>query len=385
MCAALDVAALHLLRNAIDHGIEEPPRRAVSGKERRGTITVRANLEADRLRLEVADDGAGIDFAEVSRRAIGLGLLAPNVAATEAQLAEVLFQPGFSTRAVATEVSGRGVGLDAVSGAVAAVGGKLSVTSKPGKGARWAITIPASSRKVAAYGFAVPGSPLRFAIATDWTVAVVPSDERATGAIDLAEIFGVASATSFAGPSVLLRVARAEMAIHFIAAWPPVEVTVRRLLVTPPDANAEGRLDRRQLRGPARAPRSLEPGHRPDRDPRRQRDLSRDGEGERGAVRDRGVVSRGSERATIGTLAIAGVDLLLLDLSFEQLDLTELIRRVRTAIPDLTVYLHSDRPIARAPAARRGGDARRRLSLEVGGHRLARRQGQPGPASAVRA
>jgi chemotaxis protein histidine kinase CheA len=105
-------ALTHLVRNAVDHGIEEPRRRTLAGKPPVGTVTVRAREERGTLILEVADDGAGIDVDAVRRRGVELGLVSAEQA-TAAGL-DLLFRPGFSTAGRITEVSGRGVGLDAV-------------------------------------------------------------------------------------------------------------------------------------------------------------------------------------------------------------------------------------------------------------------------------
>ncbi len=341
VCAALDVATLHLIRNAADHGIETAAARVARGKPPHGTITVTCSAEADVVRLDVSDDGAGIDFAEVRRRGIALGLLPANTQFTEAQLADVLWKAGFSTRTVTTEVSGRGIGLDAVGAAVAAVGGTCTVSSVHGTGTTWSVSIPAPSRKVAAMGFSVPGSALRFAIATDWAIEIVAD---APHVIDLAEVFGLADEPAPRGPRVKLRVRRGDLALDVVAAWNPVPVTVRRLLVTPPDANAEVVLIdgfEALLVRPDRLIQGTGKVAIVD-DSEICREMMK------ASLEPFGIEVLAIEDPTtlIATLALSSVDMILLDLSFERLDIGELIRRIRGAIPNLPVYLHSDRPIS---------------------------------------
>lgn len=340
ICDALEVATLHLVRNAIDHGVESAVVRAQRGKLPTAVIAIRCTVDDEQLTLEIADDGNGIDWSEVRRKAISRGLVAESAQPTEAELAEVLFTQGFSTRLVATEVSGRGIGLDAVGAAVSALGGKVTVTSKLARGAKFTVRIPMITRKVNAFGFAAPGSSVRLAIASDWSFEIVPPVDNA---LDLVEIFGIAAGHTPPGQSVTLRVKRGDMAIHFVAAWAPVEVLVRRMLVTPPDANAEvvsidgfeGLLVRpdRLIQGTGRLA-ILD-------DSEICREMVKASLGPFGIE----VLGLEEPSALIGTLAVTNVDMLLVDLSFEQLDLTDLIRRVRVAIPELPVYLHSDRPI----------------------------------------
>jgi two-component system chemotaxis sensor kinase CheA len=131
----------HLVRNAVGHGIEEPDAREAAGKPRRGRVTVRARVDAERVLVRIEDDGRGIDAAEVRAAAERLGIRAP---ADPAQLAELVFQPGFSTAREVTAVSGRGVGLDAVAETIRALRGTISVTSRPGAGATFDVSLPAT-------------------------------------------------------------------------------------------------------------------------------------------------------------------------------------------------------------------------------------------------
>jgi two-component system chemotaxis sensor kinase CheA len=133
-------ALLHLVRNAVDHGIESPGARIGLGKPEEGTVIVHAMQLGSRVIVTVTDDGAGIDVGAVRRRAAQLGIDSSRMADDEVH--RLLFQPGFSTAAEVTDVSGRGVGLDAVRDSLAALRGRIEVTSTPGGGTRFRISVP---------------------------------------------------------------------------------------------------------------------------------------------------------------------------------------------------------------------------------------------------
>jgi chemotaxis protein histidine kinase CheA/CheY-like chemotaxis protein len=134
---------VHLVRNAIDHGIEAPSAR---GSKDEGHLSITAEAVGANVILTVADDGRGIDRAEVRRSAVERGVLDTQQAAalTDEEALDLLFAHGFSTRTSVTELSGRGVGLDVVRSSVEAVGGSVSLTSEVGKGTRFHLTVPAS-------------------------------------------------------------------------------------------------------------------------------------------------------------------------------------------------------------------------------------------------
>jgi two-component system chemotaxis sensor kinase CheA len=140
---ALKNPLIHLLRNAVDHGIEAPSVRAAVGKPERATVTVTVEQQGRDVRISVADDGRGIDVNAVRTRAIERGLLPAETQRLDPDDAfELLFKPGFSTAQQVTELSGRGVGLDVVREAVGRMHGRIDVTSTPGKGARFGLTVP---------------------------------------------------------------------------------------------------------------------------------------------------------------------------------------------------------------------------------------------------
>jgi two-component system chemotaxis sensor kinase CheA len=140
----LEEPLLHLLRNAVDHGVEAPEERLRAGKPAEASIRIVAGLVGQRLRLEVSDDGRGIDAAAVRRRAIALGLLDRPVAdaSSDSQVLRMIFAAGFSTREQVSEVSGRGIGLNIVLDVVENLGGKVEVKSVVGRGTSFDIEVP---------------------------------------------------------------------------------------------------------------------------------------------------------------------------------------------------------------------------------------------------
>jgi two-component system chemotaxis sensor kinase CheA len=134
----------HLLRNAIDHGIERPDERRAAGKDPCGRITARARREADAVVLQIEDDGAGLSLRRITERARTLGLLGPAERVRDEALLALLFTPGFSTAEHVTDLSGRGVGLDAVKKVAESLRGTVSITSRPGLGTCVSIRVPIS-------------------------------------------------------------------------------------------------------------------------------------------------------------------------------------------------------------------------------------------------
>lgn len=135
---------MHMVRNAVDHGIERPDERAARGKPRSGTIRLTALQRRGAVEIDVEDDGTGLDPTRLRQSAIEKGLLSHNeAAALDDQAAmELIFQPGFSTSATVTETSGRGVGMDVVSAHVERLNGQVGLSSTPGRGTRFTIRVP---------------------------------------------------------------------------------------------------------------------------------------------------------------------------------------------------------------------------------------------------
>jgi len=135
---------LHLLRNAVDHGIESPERRLAAGKPERGQITVRALHEGTDVLIEVQDDGGGLDVDRIRRTALARGLVTEAAAAamTTDELHGFIFEPGFSTAEQVSEVSGRGVGMDIVKAQVSRLNGRIYLTSQAGTGTMISVRVP---------------------------------------------------------------------------------------------------------------------------------------------------------------------------------------------------------------------------------------------------
>ncbi len=138
----LEPALLHLLRNAYDHGLETVAQRLAAGKPERGTIWVSLQRRGSRYRLEVEDDGRGIDARAIEQIAQSKGFSTQKISTTSELLA-VLCQPGFSSSSTVSEVSGRGVGMDVVVAQMASIGGKLSLETTVGRGTKFTIEVPA--------------------------------------------------------------------------------------------------------------------------------------------------------------------------------------------------------------------------------------------------
>jgi two-component system chemotaxis sensor kinase CheA len=133
---------LHLLRNAIDHGIETTEERRAAGKPVRGRVRLEVRAEGSRVRVRVADDGRGVDAERVTRAAVAQGLLDAGARVTEEQALRLIFRPGFSTAGRISDVSGRGVGLDVVEHALERAGGELRVRTKLGEGTTFELRVP---------------------------------------------------------------------------------------------------------------------------------------------------------------------------------------------------------------------------------------------------
>ncbi len=132
----------HMIRNAIDHGLESTERRLEIGKPAEGTVKLIALHRSGRIVLEVSDDGGGINRARVKEKAIENGVIAPDAQLSDDEIDNLIFLPGFSTAAKVSDISGRGVGMDVVRQSVAALGGRISITSRPGLGSTFTLSLP---------------------------------------------------------------------------------------------------------------------------------------------------------------------------------------------------------------------------------------------------
>jgi two-component system chemotaxis sensor kinase CheA len=135
---------LHLVRNALDHGVEDPARRSARAKPAIATLHLRANRTGDRVVIELEDDGGGLDIARIRDAAQRKGVVTAAALASlsDEEVQDLIFAPGFSTAADVTDLSGRGVGLDVVRSTVERLGGRVSVASRPGQGTRVSLALP---------------------------------------------------------------------------------------------------------------------------------------------------------------------------------------------------------------------------------------------------
>lgn len=132
----------HMIRNAIDHGIETPELRLAAGKSLEGTVRLTAAHRSGRVIIEVADDGAGINRSRVREVAIAKNLIPSDSQLSDSEIDNLLFLPGFSTASTVSSLSGRGVGMDVVKRSIQALGGRMTISSQPGRGTTFSMSLP---------------------------------------------------------------------------------------------------------------------------------------------------------------------------------------------------------------------------------------------------
>ena len=160
----LEAPLSHLVRNAVDHGLESPAEREAAGKPPTGTIRLEARHRAGMLQIMLGDDGRGIDIERLRKKAVDRGMVARPVAdkLSELELLEFLFLPGFSTKEGVTEISGRGVGLDVVQSMVKGVGGSVRVSTQPGRQTTFTLQLPITMSVIRALLVDIGGEPYAF-------------------------------------------------------------------------------------------------------------------------------------------------------------------------------------------------------------------------------
>jgi two-component system sensor histidine kinase and response regulator WspE len=212
----LEAPLTHLLRNAVDHGLEPAAVRTAAGKAGTGRLTLEARHQAGMLAVTVSDDGRGLDPEAIRTKVVERGLSAPDVAArlSREELFEFLFLPGFTTAVQVTEVSGRGVGLDVVRTMVGEVGGTIRVRSETGRGTSFVLRLPLTLSVLRALLVSVDGHPYALPLSRlDRVVEVeagevamvearpyVTVDGQAVGLVEARQVFGLPAA---AGSGVL--------------------------------------------------------------------------------------------------------------------------------------------------------------------------------------
>ena len=245
----------HMVRNAIDHGIESPEVRRAAGKEPTGKLVLRAFHEAGAMVIQVVDDGAGLDRKRISEKAVATGLAAETARLSDEDLARIVFEPGFSTADRITEISGRGVGMDVVRRNVEALRGSVAIDSQGGRGTSVTIRVPLTLSII--QGFKVGIGEEAFILPLDAVIECLelPASETAAAAA-----CGIINLRGKPLPYLRLRE-------HFGVAGRPARAGERR-------RGAARRPDRGRRRG--RAPRrelDRDQAARPDvqGDPRRRR------------------------------------------------------------------------------------------------------------------
>ena len=202
----------HLIRNCADHGIEKPEERLAAGKPERGEIRVSAAHEAGQITIDIADDGKGLDIERIKAKIVTQGLAAEQDlrSMSNEEIYRYIFEPGFSTAQVVSNVSGRGVGMDVVRSNIEAIGGSVSLSSAPGKGSRFSLRIPLTLAiapaliiEVAGQRFALPqtsvveavslGKNYKELIQNVQNALVLKLREEVIPAVELREVVGLAA------------------------------------------------------------------------------------------------------------------------------------------------------------------------------------------------
>ncbi len=193
---------LHLLRNAVDHGIESPEDRAFAGKPEHGTINLTFQRAGDEMVLQISDDGRGLDLVAIEAKAVEYGLIKPNSNLSESELQRLILQAGFSTREAVTETSGRGVGMDVVNDRITGLKGRLDIASSYGQGCHFTLHVPVTSG--VALALVVECADEQVALVQDQVISIV--------AAGLGEF-------SLGGNGVLMRVDDATYPAYLLANW----------------------------------------------------------------------------------------------------------------------------------------------------------------------
>ncbi|UZD54803.1 hybrid sensor histidine kinase/response regulator [Caldimonas aquatica] len=221
---------LHLLRNAVDHGIEPPQERQRAGKPAEGIVMLRVERDSQRVVVRCEDDGRGLDLAAIHARAVELGLLQREAAVTPSELARLILLPGFSTRSQVTEVSGRGVGMDVVADRLRAMKGRIEIDTEPGRGTRIALHVPATTG--VQHALLVQVEDQTYALPSDGVVLALAAGQGQVGMGSVGPVFryagrewryqklggwlglGGTDAGGAAKPVVLARAASGEVALE---------------------------------------------------------------------------------------------------------------------------------------------------------------------------
>jgi two-component system sensor histidine kinase and response regulator WspE len=217
----LEAPLNHMLRNALDHGVEAPAERLAANKPETAQVRLTARHHAGMLEVRIADDGRGIDPERIRAKVVQMRMQSESIAKglTKGELLEFLFLPGFSTASAVTEVSGRGVGLDVVSQSVREIGGSVRLESHPGAGSAFILSLPITLSVIRALTALVGGEPYAFPLARIERVVKVDAadlrsvegrltcqlEERSVGLLRAAELFALPDPPD-ADPSTVVHV-----------------------------------------------------------------------------------------------------------------------------------------------------------------------------------
>ena len=163
----LDAPLTHMVRNAVDHGVEMPDTRQAAGKPTEGAVRVAVTESPDDVTLTISDDGKGLNIEAIKEKAINLGLLKSDQQLTQDQIIDMIFTSGVSTAEKVTEVSGRGVGMDVVKRSITSANGKITIETEPGQGTKFAIRLPKTVSTQIITGFLVKLADNRYVIPMD--------------------------------------------------------------------------------------------------------------------------------------------------------------------------------------------------------------------------
>ena len=166
---------MHLVRNAADHGIENPSARSGKGKKASGTIRLNAGHDAGSIVIEVKDDGKGLDRERIAEKAASLGMINPGQQLTDSEVFKLIFEPGFSTAGEVTKFSGRGVGMDVVRKNIEALRGTIDIESRPGEGTAVMVRLPLTMAIIDGFMVGIGSSP--YIIPLDMVVECVELSE----------------------------------------------------------------------------------------------------------------------------------------------------------------------------------------------------------------
>ncbi len=236
----------HLLRNCVSHGIESREARVAAGKSETGEIVIQIRQEGNEVVISISDDGAGLNFSKIRARAEAAGLLKPNEAYSQAELAEMIFMPGFSTATEVTALAGRGVGMDVVRAETTALGGRVETTSETNKGSIFTLHLPASLAitqvvlmSAGEYRFSVPSvlveQVLQFKpqqLASAYSNRTIQWQNKEVGFLYMGSLLELSDATPVAqrySPVVILRSSNQQLAVHVDAVLGNQEVVVKNV------------------------------------------------------------------------------------------------------------------------------------------------------------